>query len=332
MNPNLLLGFSLILVSAVASGVFGVALRKRRVFSVELMWLIIFLTGYLLLPHLLVMIALPGWETALGRAGLAGLAPGILFGLGWGVASLLFAHGIALLGVSLGYAVIMGLIIAVGSSLPLLRHWAAVANPARAGAVAGIALCLAGVALCGRAGRLRERAGTSARASRFGLGLTLCVLSGVLSASANLGFEFGEPVARAFGPETHPVLASMARWLPVYWGGASVVLVFSVVQISRRREWGLLRAPGAAREIGWSLLAAALLVLGLLPYGMGAHLMGPMGTSVGFAVTTAGSLLVANLMGLWLGEWREAPPAARGWLRAGLLTLVVAVIVLAARA
>jgi len=46
MTPNLILGFSLILVSAVASGVFGVALRKRRVFSVELMWLIIFLTGY----------------------------------------------------------------------------------------------------------------------------------------------------------------------------------------------------------------------------------------------------------------------------------------------
>ena len=46
MKPSLLLGFSLILVSAVASGVFGIALRRRRVFSVELMWLIIFLTGY----------------------------------------------------------------------------------------------------------------------------------------------------------------------------------------------------------------------------------------------------------------------------------------------
>jgi len=111
-----------------------------------------------------------------------------------------------------------------------------------------------------------------------------------------------------------------------------VVLVFTVVQVSRRREWGLLRAPGAGRELGWSLLAAALLVLGLLPYGMGARLMGPAGTSVGFAVTTAGSLLVANLMGLWLGEWREARPAARRWLRAGLLTLVAAAIVLAARA
>jgi len=42
-------------------------------------------------------------------------------------------------------------------------------------------------------------------------------------------------------------------------------------------------------------------------------------------------LLVANLLGLWLGEWQEAPPSARRWLWAGLLTLVVAVIVLAAR-
>jgi len=50
------------------------------------------------------------------------------------------------------------------------------------------------------------------------------------------------------------------------------------------------------------------------------------------ACATAGSLLVANLMGLWLGEWREAPPAARRWLWAGLATLVAAVVLLAARA
>lgn len=332
MKPSLLLGFSLILVSAVASGVFGIALRRRRVFSVELMWLIIFLTGYLLLPHAIVMLALPGWDAALTRAGFASLAPGIGFGLGWGVASLLFAHGIAMLGVSLGYAIIMGLIIAVGSSLPLLRHWSEVADSTRVAAVAGIALCLVGVALCGRAGMLRERAGSQTRARRCGLGLALCVLSGVLSASANLGFEFSEPITRAFGPQTHPVLASIARWLPVYWGGSFVVLVFSVVQVSRRREWALLVAPGARRELGWSLVAAALLVLGLLPYGMGAHLMGSAGTSVGFAVNTAGSLLVANVMGLWLGEWRQAPTISRAWLRAGLLTLIAAVIVLAARA
>lgn len=332
MTQGQLLGFSLILVSAVASGVFGVALRRRRVFSVELMWLIIFLTGYLLLPHVIVMLALPGWDAALGRAGFAGLAPGIGFGLGWGVASLLFAHGIAMLGVSLGYAIIMGLIIAVGSSLPLLRHWSEVADSTRVAAVAGIALCLAGVALCGRAGMLRERAGSQTQARRFGLGLALCVISGVLSASANLGFEFGEPITRAFGTQTHPALASIARWLPVYWGGSFVVLVFSVLRVSQRREWALLVAPDARRELGWSLVAAALLVLGLLPYGMGAHLMGTAGTSVGFAVNTAGSLLVANLMGLWLGEWRQAPTIARVWLWAGLLTLITAVIVLAARA
>jgi len=332
MKSSVLLGFSLILVSAVASGVFGVALRRRRVFSVELMWLIIFLTGYLLLPHAIVMLALPGWDAALGKVGFVGLAPGILFGLGWGVASLFFAHGIAMLGVSLGYAIIMGLIIAVGSSLPLLRHWAAVADATRVAAVAGIALCLVGVVLCGRAGMLRERAGSQTQARRFGLGLALCVLSGVLSASANLGFEFSEPVARAFATQKHPALASIARWLPIYWGGSFVVLVFSVLRVSQRREWALLVAPGARRELGWSLFAAALLVLGLLPYGIGAHLMGPLGTSVGFAVNTAGSMLVANVMGLWLGEWRLSPTISRVWLWAGLITLVAAVIVLAGRA
>jgi hypothetical protein len=43
-------------------------------------------------------------------------------------------------------------------------------------------------------------------------------------------------------------------------------------------------------------------------------------------------LLVANLMGIWLGEWREAPAAARRWLWGGLATLMIAMLVLAARA
>jgi len=331
MTPALLLGLCLILVSSVSGGVFGVALRQRRVFSVELMWMVVFLTGNLLIAHVLVMVALPGWEEALGRVGLPVLAPAILFGLGWGVASLLFAHGIAMMGVSLGFAIIMGFIIAVGASLPMLRNWAELPESTRAAAVAGIALCLVGVAMCGRAGVLRERHGSDAQTRRVALGLAICVLSGILSAFANIGFEFAEPVARAFGPETNPALGNAARWLPLYWGGCFVVGAFSIVRISQRREWGLLRTPGACRDLGWGLLAAALMVAGQVPYGVGAYLMGAAGTSVGFAVNTAGMLLVANLLGLWLGEWREAPPSARRWLWAGLLTLVVAVIVLAAR-
>lgn len=179
---------------------------------------------------------------------------------------------------------------------------------------------------------LREQAGSKAQARRLGLGLALCVLSGVLSACANLGFEFSEPVARGFGPDVHPVLASAARWLPLYWGGSFVVLVFCILRVSQRREWGLLASPGAGADLGWGLLAVVLISLAQIPYGMGAHLIGTLGTSVGFAVNTAGSLLVANVMGLWLGEWRQAPTISRVWLWTGLLTLIAGVIVLATRA
>lgn len=116
-----------------------------------------------------------------------------------------------MMGVSLGFAIMMGLIIAVGSSLPLLRHWDGLSPQTHIAALAGIALCLAGVALCGRAGVLRDQGGTQAQARQLGLGLTVCVLSGVLSACANLGFEFAAPAAQAFGPEVHPVMASVAR-------------------------------------------------------------------------------------------------------------------------
>ena len=73
---------------------------------------------------------------------------------------MLFAHGVAMMGVSLGFAIMMGLIIAVGSSLPLLRHWDGMSPQTHIAALAGIALCLSGVALCGRAGVLRDQVGT----------------------------------------------------------------------------------------------------------------------------------------------------------------------------
>ncbi len=331
MSP-LVTGFALILTGAVAGGVFAAPLRRRRAYSLELMWGMAFLLGYLLLPHGIALAFLPGWDTALRTVGLTGLAPSILFGLGWGVASLLFAHAIALVGVSLGFAVIMGINTAVGSSLPLMRHWSAVPPRASATVLAGIGLCLAGVALCGRAGILRDGADAEPGPRRPALGLVLCVLSGVLSACANLGFEFGAPVAQAFGPQVPPVIASLGRWLPVYWGGVSVVVLFCIARTTRRREWGLLTAPGSSRDLAWTLVVGVLLALGQIPYGMGAHLLGRLGTSVGWAVCMAASMLVANLTGIWAGEWRSAPAASRQWLWAGLTTVVVAMALLAAGA
>ena len=330
---SLLIGVSLIFVSSLTGGVFAFPLRVRRRYGVEHMWCLAFFIGYIVLPHVAVQVACPRWASAIAEEPDVAVVA-VLFGLGWGLATVCFAHGISRVGVSLGYAIIMGLATAGGALIPLARRWSGLSASAAATVLIGIALCVAGVAVCGHAGILRER-GTSPSARLAGargilFGLLLCVLSGLLSACANLGFEFAEPLAATLvAREENALAASIVRWLPVYWGGFATVLIYSSIPMSSGRSWHLYVGPGAARDLALALLMGLLLSLTQIPYGMGAGFLGRLGTSVGWAINITASLLVANMLGVVLGEWRQAGRAAKLWLVRGLVVIVVAMGVLA---
>ena len=91
-------------------------------------------------------------------AGPATVLAAVGFGFLWGWGAVTFAIGISSVGMSLGYATIMGLATAVGSIIPMIRRWDRIPDDARLFILLGIATCLAAVAICGRAGVLRERA------------------------------------------------------------------------------------------------------------------------------------------------------------------------------
>ena len=336
-------GFGLILSASIMGGLFALPLRLRRQYAVENMWVIAFILGYLIIPQIAVQILLPNWPAALKGAGVGTVLTTIAFGLGWGLGSVLFAQAIARVGVSLGYAVIMGLNTACGSMIPLFRHWHVVSPEGRALALAGIGLALVGVFISGRAGILRERAAASpgsaptkqpkGATATLAMGLALCFLSGVLSACANLCFEFAEPIARAYNDTgVHPVtasLVSLVRWLPLYWGGTVMVTVASAWQMKRNDTWKRYRATGTSRDLLLSLLMGVFLSLTQIPYGMGAQHLGMLGTSIGFALNMTLSLVVANLAGVMTGEWRGHGRPAGLILVVGLVLLVTATVLLA---
>ena len=62
---------------------------------------------------------------------------------------------------------------------------------------------------------------------------------------------------------------------------------------------------------------------------MGAYYFGRLGTSVGYAVRLAVSLIVANLFGFMTGEWNVATRHSINVLYLGLAVLIVAVVILA---
>jgi L-rhamnose-H+ transport protein len=337
---NLFLGISLISVTALANGVFSIPLRHRRRYAVENMWIVGFVLGNFALPQLAVQFLVPGWWEAIRSAPVGSVLLALALGAGWGVASVFFSQAIARVGVSLGYALIMGLIMVTGSVIPLARNCPPSAMVWTL-SLAGIAVALAGVALAGRAGILRERSQNAAtnanepsaqrRSSKiFVLGVIFCVIAGLLSACSNLGYDlFKSAMAGRVDPGVHPAMASMVPWLPLYWSGPATVLIISAVQMTRNRTWNRFRGEGAAHDLRLTLLMAVLFSLTQIPYGMGAAYMGKLGTSVGFAISMVLSLAVANLAGVLTGEWRGAGRKAFGALLTGLACLVAATLLLA---
>lgn len=328
-----MLGFLLVLIAAVAGGALAVPLKHRKVFELENIYVPSTLTMMLAIPFTMAAFVLPEWREAVRLAGTKTVWAGAAYGFGWGIGSILFGYGVTLAGMSVGYATIMGINTAVGSILPfVVKSPGDLLTPGGTVVLMGILGCVIGVAICGRAGAMRERQASrpSGNPSGFGAALLVCAASGVLSACANLGFAFTTRVGdEAVKLGTAPVYATLGSWLPVFWGATVALLAwFGCLQV-RKGTWRKNIGPGAAHDWMMGVLMGAIWFAATIPYGMGAYYLGRLGTSVGWALNIALSLVVANIFGFLTGEWRTALAASKRTLFAGLAVLLAAVVALA---
>ena len=327
-----ILGFALVFIAAIAGGGLAVPLKKRRTFELENIYIPATLVMMVILPLLMAALVAPQWMDAVRMAGTRTVLAGVGYGFGWGVGAVLFGYGVTMAGMSVGFATIMGINTAVGSMLPfLVKSPADLLKPGGLVVLAGIAGCVAGVAVCGRAGSLREHA-AGAPGERRGLGkaLLVCAASGILSSCANLGFAFTSRVgeeAQRLGAS--PVFSTLASWLPVFAGAAMALLLwFGGLQI-KRGTWRKNFGPDAAHDWMMGVVMGIIWFLATIPYGMGAYYLGRLGTSVGWAVNIASSLLVANVFGFMTHEWKGAPARSVRTLYSGLAVLIAAIVLLA---
>ena len=77
-------------------------------------------------------------------------------------------------------------------------------------------------------------------------------------------------------------------------------------------------------------IAVAMAVLwfgGFVVYGAGTNFFpGSLGTVVGWPINMTTQIMVANVSGVIGGEWRNARPRARSFMKGGLFVLVVAIV------
>jgi len=336
MTEHFWLGIGVILLSGALNGSFPLPMKYARVWRWENTWLVFALTALLILPCLLAVGFVPNFVEVYREVPGRVLLYPLLFGFLWGIAQTTFGVGLKALGMALAFSVVSGLGALVGSLLPLLIQDASdLTRPKGLFLLASIPILLAGLYLYARAGREREREQPAAPATAatagmsFAAGLAICVFTGVVGPSWNLGFALsGDIIRRSLDLGATPVTSVYAVWPLILCAGFIPNLLYCVYLLVRQRTWRLFITQGCARETALGVSMGLLWLAGIVLYGWGATLVGRYGTSVGFAAFVSAQILASNALGILAGEWKATSPHTRRLLTAGVAVIVVSVIVL----
>jgi L-rhamnose-H+ transport protein len=324
-----LTGIVLAVASGVANGLFTTPMKLIPRWRWENIWLVFIVTACLAMPAAMVRATAGGAAAVLEASPPGAVAAAVLFGFMWGFGAIFFGLSVHRLGISLANSLVIGLSSALGSLVPLIVRGDLRLDASQIVLFAGVATFLSGVWMCGRAGRRREEAPAAGSLSRRALALAylLVAAAGVMSAIFNIGYTLALPIAGA-GERLGVVRfgATNVIWLLMLGAGSLPNIAYCGWLLKRHGSHRLFRGAEPAKCWGLSVLMGLLWGGSIFLYGAATPRLGAIGPSIGWPLSLAVALVVANLMGLLLGEWRAAPPDAVNWMRGGIAVLLVAIL------
>ncbi len=206
--------------------------------------------------------------------------------------------------------------------------------------MAGIVLCLIGIFICGKAGVLKERELPDEKkkeaVKEFNLakGLVVCIISGILSACFNYGIEAGSAMAESANQiwkSAHPLetinflYRNNVIYIVLLWGGLSTNLVWCLFLNARNKTFGDYQNKKVplVRNYLFSALAGTAWFLQFFFYGMGESKLGNGASS--WILHMAFVILVANMWGFALNEWKGVSNRTRLTIISGVIIITISV-------
>jgi len=163
----------------------------------------------------------------------------------------------------------------------------------------------------------------------IGVALLMVMLAGLLSAVQNIGFSMARPIsdcARADG--LSEFAGKNLIWFVMLGAGSVSNLGFCFYLMRKNHSARKFTQPGMERLWGLAAMMGLLWGGSIFVYGAAVPKLGSLGTSIGWPLSLSVGLVVANSIGIGLGEWRQAPKRARLWMYLGIGILVVAAVLL----
>jgi L-rhamnose-H+ transport protein len=342
---QVLFGIIYHLIGGFASGSFYMPFKQVRKWNWETYWLVGGVFSWLIVPPIASFLTLPGYGKIIASADSSVLGYTFLFGLLWGIGGLTYGLGVRYLGMSLGNSIVLGCCSAFGALVPsfyyqffpregktsfgdlLNTSWGRIV-------LSGTILCLLGIYICGKAGMRKEKEmkgdGKNAVNQEFNLGkgLLVAVFSGIMSACFNFGIEAGKPMAeQAVNQGLNPLFQNNVTYVVLLWGGLLTNLVWCLVLHQRNRSFGDYTNPKhpLKKNYLFSALAGTTWFLQFFFYGMGESKLGNGASS--WILHMAFIILIANLWGWKLGEWKGVSKQTKNTILLGIATIILSVVV-----
>ncbi|MBM3178312.1 MAG: L-rhamnose/proton symporter RhaT [Bacteroidetes bacterium] len=341
---QIILGTIFHLLGGFASGSFYMPFRKVDGWRWESYWIVGGLFSWLIVPPVAAYLTIPGFRQIIALTPTSTIQFTILFGVLWGIGGLTYGLGVRFLGMSLGNSVILGFCSAFGALLPSVYYqffpetgktsigmllgtgWGQIV-------LLGVMVCLLGIYVCGKAGMMKERELTEdakkQQVAEFNLmkGLVVAITSGVLSSCFNFGIEAGKPMAEAaVAAGFDPLYQNNVIYVVLLWGGLATNLIWSLILNIRNKSFGdyVNRSTPLLKNYFFAALAGTTWFLQFFFYGMGESQMGNGASS--WILHMAFIILVANVWGIVLNEWKGVGPATRKTITMGILIILSSVV------
>jgi L-rhamnose-H+ transport protein len=349
---GVILGVIFHFIGGFASGSFYMPYKKVKGWSWESFWIVGGLFSWLIVPPLAAYLTIPGFMDIIKASSSGVLGTTFLMGLLWGIGGLTYGLGVRYLGVSLGSSIILGLCSVFGSLVPSIyyhfnpkegkdtigdlfgTHWGIMV-------MLGLLLCVIGIVICGKAGGMKDKdlgsTGVDAAGSEFKItkGLIVAIISGVLSACFSFGIEAGTSMGhtaneiwKAANPGQGEFLfRNNVIFVVILWGGLTTNFIWCMILNARNKSFGdytNAKSP-LAKNYLLCALGGTMWFLQFFFYGMGESKLGNGASS--WILHMSFIILVANMWGIVLKEWKGVTQKTRATIIVGILTIIFSVLV-----
>jgi len=333
------LGVLIALAAGLVNGSFAAPTKCTTRWKWENIWAVWAVVALFITPWLLAFLTIPDLMGFYRNTSAGFIFLLAAFGFGVGLAQVFFGLALAAVGLSIGFAVTIGLSTALGSLVPLvLLHPGEIRTPKGATVIAGVALILIGTGCCGLASGRKNRdaelgaaaAGDRRPRQRFTAGLLLCILAGALSPLVNIALALGSPImSRAARLGVGPANQANTIWPPLLTATLVPYLAYCLYLGRKNGSLPLFVLPGTGRYWLLGALMGLLWTGSLALYGAASTRMAAMGPVVGWPLFMSMTIISSNVWGFATGEWKGARTTVIALMLAGIGFLIMGFVTVA---